>query len=156
MVHSLLLFAAETTEKGGLFDFNATLPAIVLEFLLLAFLLNKIFYGPLTETIDQRNEFIRASRAEAKQRLERVEGLASQYQTEIARARSKATQLMSDTEANVNQIRSQQIAEVQTETRSKLEAAQQAAEQERQAALQQLQHQVDSLSQQITQKLLST
>ncbi len=156
MVHTFLLFAAETSEKGGLFDLNATLPTIVLEFLLLAFLLNKIFYGPLTQVIDQRNEFVRSAQAEAKQQLEQVEGLASQFQSEIAQARLKSQQMMSETEAEVAQVRNQKISEVQAEAQSKLEAAQAAAEQEKQAALQQLQAQVDDLSQQITRKLLGT
>lgn len=156
MVHTLVLFAAETTEKGGLFDLNATLPTIILEFLLLAFLLNQIFYGPLTQVIDQRNEFIRSAQAEAKQQMEQVEGLATQFQSEIAQARMKAQQLISDAEASVMKVRAQKISEVQAEAQSKLEAAQQMAEQEKQAALQQLQAQVDDLSQQIAQKLLGT
>jgi hypothetical protein len=45
-------------KEGGLFDFDLTLPFIVLEFLFLSFLLNKIFFIPLQEVIEKRKKYI--------------------------------------------------------------------------------------------------
>jgi len=38
-----------------MFDFDATLPFMALQFLLLAALLNAIFYKPLTKALDERD-----------------------------------------------------------------------------------------------------
>lgn len=44
MMHWTILFAVEETAKeGGLFDLNATLPLMAVQFLLLAVILNAIF-----------------------------------------------------------------------------------------------------------------
>ena len=50
MINFFAIISAETllTEsEGGLFDFNATLPLMALQFLLLMVLLNIIFYKPV-------------------------------------------------------------------------------------------------------------
>ena len=51
-----ITLAAE--ERGGLFDFGATLPLVAIEFLLLMFVLNLILYNPLVTLMNQRNEYI--------------------------------------------------------------------------------------------------
>jgi F-type H+-transporting ATPase subunit b len=43
---------------GGLFDFDATLPFLAIQFLILMFILNNILYNPLLNTINKRNDYI--------------------------------------------------------------------------------------------------
>ncbi|KAG0470315.1 hypothetical protein HPP92_017015 [Vanilla planifolia] len=57
---------AEEMEKAALFDFNLTLPAIALEFLLLMFALDKIYFTPLGKFMDDRDAWIRAQLEEVK------------------------------------------------------------------------------------------
>ena len=83
MMHWTILLAAETAKQGGLFDLDATLPLMALQFLALAAVLNVIFYKPLSNAIDGRNEYIRANQAEAKERLAKAEHLAKQYEQEL-------------------------------------------------------------------------
>jgi hypothetical protein len=45
-------------KEGGLFDFDLTLPFIILEFLFLFFLLNQIFFIPIQEVIEKRKKYI--------------------------------------------------------------------------------------------------
>ena len=55
MTNSLFLLAlqaASTEEAGGLFDFNATLPLMALQILLLMVVLNAIFYTPIAKVLD--------------------------------------------------------------------------------------------------------
>ncbi|KAJ4869355.1 hypothetical protein Rs2_49097 [Raphanus sativus] len=61
-VKSLALIAAlappsmaEAMEKAQLFDFNLTLPIIVVEFLFLMFALDKVYYSPLGNFMDKRD-----------------------------------------------------------------------------------------------------
>ena len=42
--------------EGGLFDFNATLPLMAVQIVVLTLALNFIFYKPLTETILERQD----------------------------------------------------------------------------------------------------
>ena len=43
MMTQWIILAAETSKEGGLFDFDATLPLMAIQFLILAVLLNAIF-----------------------------------------------------------------------------------------------------------------
>ncbi len=154
MLHWTLILATEAAEKGGLFDLNATLPLIALQFLALVFILDRLFYQPVTRTIDQRNDSIRTSLTKAKQETEAANQLAQQFLAETSQARVQAQQVIAEAEASAQAIRAEKVAAAQAEVQAKLDEAQVAVEQEKQQALQQLEQQVDALSQQMIEKLL--
>lgn len=52
-----------------MFDFDATLPLMAVQFLLLAALLNVIFYKPLTKALDDRDNYIRTNKVDARETL---------------------------------------------------------------------------------------
>ena len=54
-----LIFLLAEEQKGGLFDFNATLPLMALQILLLMVVLNLVFYTPVAKVLDERDEYIR-------------------------------------------------------------------------------------------------
>lgn len=139
-----------------MFDFDATLPLMALQFLLLMFVLNAIFYKPLTQAIDDRNASIRSTQVEAKERLSKAEALAKQYEQELADARRQTQKLIADAEAEAKQIGAQQLAEAQKEAQVQREQTQRELDQQKQEALQTLNQQVDALSRQILEKLLGT
>jgi F-type H+-transporting ATPase subunit b len=147
------LLAAESAQ-GGLFDLNATLPLIALQFLLLVAVLDKVFYTPLTRVIDERNDYIRTTLTNARERMAKAEELTKQYIQETGQARIKAQQLIADAEAGALKIRAQKIAEAQATAQARMEEARQEVEAEKQQALQQLEQQVDALSRQMADKLL--
>ena len=45
---------AATEGAGGLFDFNATLPLMAIQFILLTVAFTFIFYKPVSKVIDER------------------------------------------------------------------------------------------------------
>ena len=49
---------AMTEGAGGLFDFNATLPLMAIQFILLTVVLTFVFYKPVSKTIDERETYI--------------------------------------------------------------------------------------------------
>jgi ATP synthase B/B' CF(0). len=53
-----LVLSSEIDGPGGLFDFDATLPLVAIQFIVLMVVLNIIFFNPLLITIRERNEFI--------------------------------------------------------------------------------------------------
>ena len=87
-----IFIALAAEEKGGLFDFGATLPLVAIEFLLLMFVLNLILYNPLVTLINQRNEYILDNLSKASEMLTTANELTTEYETEL-----KATKKTSST-----------------------------------------------------------
>jgi F-type H+-transporting ATPase subunit b len=53
-------------EAGKIFDFNATLPIMVGQFLLLMVFLDKFWFGPVGKVLDERDALIRKSLSSVK------------------------------------------------------------------------------------------
>ena len=66
---SILISSSEVSGPGGLFDFDATLPLVVIQFLLLMIILNIILYNPLLTVIDERKEYILNNLSKASETL---------------------------------------------------------------------------------------
>ncbi len=155
MMHwTLLLAVEEAASEGGLFDFDATLPLMAVQILILAFILNQVFYKPLGEAIDSRAEYISSKNLDAQERLSKVEKLAQQYEQELAETRKKSQEVIATAQAEAQKIAATQMAEAQQEAQKAREKAAQEIEQQKQEAMGALEAQVDTLSQQIITKLL--
>lgn len=137
-----------------MFDFDATLPLMAAQFLLLVVILNQVFYKPLTQSLNDRDGYIRANNTEAQERLAKAQGLAQQYEQELADTRRQAQAVIANAQAEAQRIATQQVAEVQREVQAQLQQVQQELDQQKQAALSTLESQVGILSQQILTKLL--
>ena len=87
---STLILSSEVIGPGGLFDFNATLPLVAIQFLLLMVVLNAIFYTPLSTAITERNDFILNNLAKASEVLAKANELTAQYEEELASIRKEA------------------------------------------------------------------
>ncbi len=66
---SILISSSEVSGPGGLFDFNATLPLVAIQFVLLMLILNTILYSPLLTVIEERKEYILGNLAKASEIL---------------------------------------------------------------------------------------
>jgi len=54
----LMQMIAMAEGAGGLFDFNATLPIMALQFVLLTVVLTFVFYKPVAKVLDDRETMI--------------------------------------------------------------------------------------------------
>ena len=155
MTHWITLLAVEEVAKeGGLFDLDATLPLMAIQFLVLALILNATLYKPLGKAIDGRNEYVRNNQLDAQERLSKAEKLAEQYEQELAGARRQAQTIIAEAQAEAQKLAAQKIAAAQKEAQAQKEKAAGEIEQQKQQALASLEAQVDSLSRQILEKLL--
>lgn len=158
MTHWTILLAVEAaetaTQEGGLFDFDATLPLMALQFIILVAILNAIFYKPLSQAIDGRDDYIRQNQLEAKERLDKAENLAKQYEQELGETRRKAQATIAAAQAEAEKIAAQKMQEAQAEAQAQREQAQQEIDQQKAEAMASLEQQVDGLSRQILEKLL--
>ena len=87
---SILISSSEVSGPGGLFDINATLPLVAIQFILLMVILNIILYSPLLTIIEERKEYILSNLAEASEKLAQAKELTTQYEQELETARKEA------------------------------------------------------------------
>ena len=87
---SILISLSEVEGPGGLFDINATLPLVAIQFILLMVILNTILYSPLLTIIEERKEYILSNLAEASEKLAQAKELTLQYEQDLETARKDA------------------------------------------------------------------
>jgi F-type H+-transporting ATPase subunit b len=87
---SILISSSEVSGPGGLFDINATLPLVVIQFLLLMVILNVILYSPLLSIIAERKEYILNKLAKASTILAKANELTAEYEQELDSVRKDA------------------------------------------------------------------
>ena len=87
---SILISLSEVEGPGGLFDINATLPLVAIQFILLMVLLNVILYSPLLTIIEERKEYVLSNLAEASEKLAQAKELITQYDQDIETATKEA------------------------------------------------------------------
>jgi F-type H+-transporting ATPase subunit b len=158
MTHWITLLAVEAAagKEGGLFDLDATLPLMAIQFLILVLILNAVFYKPLGKALDERNDYVRNNQLQAQERLSKAEQMAKQYEQELAAARKQSQTIVAEAQAEAQKIAAEKMAEAQKEASARTEQAAQEIEQQKQAAMASLQQQVDALSRQILEKLLGS
>ncbi len=150
----LLAVEAAKEEAGGLFDLDATLPLMAVQFLILAAILNAIFYKPLSNAIDERDSYVRNNQKDAKERLQKAQLLTREYEQQLGDARRQAQSIIAAAEAEAQKVAAEQIASAGREAQALREQAQKDIDRQKQEALQALEQQVDALSRQILEKLL--
>ena len=90
MVNLSILISSEVSGPGGLFDFNATLPLVAIQFILLTLILNIILYSPLLAVMDERKEYILGNLSKASEILAEANELTTQYEQELSNVRKEA------------------------------------------------------------------
>jgi len=87
---SILISSSEVSGPGGLFDINATLPLVAIQFLLLMVILNVVLYNPLLTVIEERKDYILTNLSEASKILAEANQLTTQYEQELEDVRKQA------------------------------------------------------------------
>jgi F-type H+-transporting ATPase subunit b len=87
---SILISSSEVSGPGGLFDINATLPLVAIQFLLLMVILNIILYNPLLTVIEERKEYILTNLSKASEILAEANKLTTKYEQELDSVRKEA------------------------------------------------------------------
>nr|YP_009313701.1 ATP synthase CF0 subunit II [Helminthocladia australis]SCW21955.1 ATP synthase CF0 subunit II [Helminthocladia australis] len=158
MIHLLYWSIAESITKeadGGLFDFNATLPLMALQFLVLMILLDNIFYKPVAKVLDDRDEYIRNSLTTASASLNKANQLTLQYEQELADARKEAQELIRNSQKEAQEVVLVKIKNAQKDAESLIAEASKQLMLQKEQAIKTLEDQVENLSDQIKSKLLN-
>ena len=140
--------------EGGLFDFNATLPLMALQFILLTTALTFIFYKPVGKVLEDRETFISTNLAQASEKLVKADELYKQYDEQLKTARADAQSVIAKSEQEAKDIVALEISQARKDAANLIVQTNKELEAQKTLALQQLESQVDSLSDLIKEKLL--
>lgn len=152
-IASLVLLATEGKE-GGLFDFDLTLPLMAVQFLLLMVVLDKIFFTPIGDAIDDRADYLRQQLAQARENADKSEQTATDFDASLRDARRAAAEKVAKAQAEAQAVATEKANQAQQEVQAERDRAAREIEAQKAAALESLEQQVGSLSQQILEKLL--
>jgi F-type H+-transporting ATPase subunit b len=139
---------------GGLFDFNATLPLEALQFLLLTFVLRLIFYKPMGEFIDKRNHYSKNNLLEATSKLLLADELCQLYDERVKQAKKEGQDLIAKAVSEANEIVDKEVTQTKADAASLIKEANKEFQAQKKIVLQQLEPQIDVISQLIKEKLL--
>ena len=139
---------------GGLFDFNATLPLMALQIILLSVVLTFVFYKPVSKVIDEREAYISGNLDTASEKLIKADELYNEYDEKLKSARVTAQATIAQSEKEAKDVVSLEINEARKDAATLIEKTNRELEAQKSAALEQLETQVDELSQLIKEKLL--
>jgi F-type H+-transporting ATPase subunit b len=145
---------AMTEGAGGLFDFNATLPLMAIQFVLLTIVLTFIFYKPVSKVLDERESYISGNLTQASEKLMTADELYKQYDAQLKTARTNAQQVIAESEKEAKDVVALEIEQARKDAATLIEQTNKELEAQKSLALQQLETQVDELSQLIKEKLL--
>jgi|TARA_B110000238_G_scaffold119544_1_gene129541 F-type H+-transporting ATPase subunit b len=93
---SILISNSEVSGPGGLFDFNATLPLVAIQFVLLMLILNTVLYSPLLTIMEERKEYILNNLAQASEILTQANEVTTYYEEELSRVRKEGQLLVTE------------------------------------------------------------
>jgi len=152
---SLALQSVSTESEGGLFDFNATLPLMAIQILMLMVALNLIFYKPIGQVLDERDESIRKQLTESSELLMKAESITKQYELDLAQERREAQTIITSAQKGAQEIVAMEIKQAQKDTEQLVTEATNQLNSQKEKALKALEEQVNTLSEQIKNKLIS-
>ena len=139
---------------GGLFDFNATLPLMALQIILLSVVLTFVFYKPVSKVIDDREAYISGNLDTASEKLIKADELYKEYDEQLKTARVNAQAVIAQAEKEAKDVVAAEINEARQDAAKLIERTNKDLEAQKSLALEQLETQVDELSQLIKEKLL--
>jgi F-type H+-transporting ATPase subunit b len=139
---------------GGLFDFNATLPLMAIQFILLTVALTFIFYKPVAKLLDEREAFISGNLTQASEKLVTADELYKQYDEQLKSARVNAQTLIAKAEKEAKDTVAGEINQARVDATKLIDQTNSELEAQKTLALEKLETQVDELSQLIKEKLL--
>jgi F-type H+-transporting ATPase subunit b len=155
VLSNAVLAAPAFAEAGKIFDFNATLPLMAGQFLLLMLVLDKLVYSPVGKVLDDRDKDLRTKLEAVKDNA----GDLMKYTTEadgiIRAARDEAAAEINKAKSAAEAESAKEVGAAKAKLDAELKSAVAALEQQRQASMASIDAEVTKLSDSIVNKVLS-
>ena len=139
---------------GGLFDFNATLPLMAIQFILLTIVLTFVFYKPVASVLEKREIYVKDNLTEASEKLIKADELYNQYDGQLKMAKANAQAFVAASEKEAKELVAAEISQTRKDAANLIAQTNNEMETQKSVALEQLETQVDELSLLIKEKLL--
>lgn len=147
---------ASEIEKAALFDFNATLPAIAIEFLLLMVALDKLYFTPVGKFMDERDAAIRAQLGDVKDTSAEVKQLEEQAVAVMKAARAEISAALNKMKNETSVELDKKLAEGRKRVEAELAEALNNLDKQKAETIKALDSQIAALSDEIVRKVLPT
>jgi F-type H+-transporting ATPase subunit b len=149
-MHTFLLASGSLTDvQPGLIFWT------LVTFIIVAFVLKKMAWGPLLQAVDERERTIQGSIDSAKRERADAEKLLAEQKTAIAQARAEAAEQLRKTQADMEKLREEWMAKSKKEAEDLKADARKTIEVEKAKAVADLKNEAVSLAIQIAEKLLA-
>ncbi len=151
-MNSLILFGAS---EGGLFDFDATLPLMAVQVVLLTFILNSLFFKPVGKAVEEREGYVSTSRADAKKKLAQAQKFEEDLRAQLKEARQASQKVITEAEQDSDKLYKEALALATSEANASREKARREIDSQREQALNQLKADSEKLGELIVERLLA-
>merc|ERR1712151_533361 len=141
-------------EVGKIFDFNATLPIMAVQFIALMVFLDENWFSPVGKVLDQRNEKVRTLLCSFNDGREELVALQTEAETILKDARTEAKAKISEAKANSAEKAEAKLATQKAKLNDELAGAIIKLETEKDAAQKELDSQAGELSKYILERVL--
>ena len=135
-------------------EFNATIYVTIISFILFAWIMNKIFYEPLTKIMVKRDNLVNENYAEAEQMSEKTEAIISDKEKRLTDTAKQARQILIDKTAQANFDYKHNVSEARDRSMRKILELKNELMQSKEQALPVLEQKVDELAVEIADKVL--
>merc|ERR1739848_317189 len=142
--------------SGKVFDFNATLPIMAAQFILLVVFLDKTWFGPVGEVLDARDATIRNRLISMKSGNDELEALLNTADTLLKDARADAQAEVADAKSKAAAKAEAELASEKTKLDSELLRAMDDLKTARSSAQDDIERQVVDLAEYIVKTVLPT
>jgi len=137
-----------------LLQLDGTLILMAISFIIFMFIMQKIFYSPMTEVRKERDNYINETRNKARQTKEQSAILEAEYAGKISEARSTANNIVLKSTSAASNEKAAVLDQKKQEINEQIRLAKENILKDKNAAQEALKLQVSSLAQSISAKIL--
>jgi len=154
-MHLFIFLTLEEIGRGGLFDFGATLPLLLIQFALLTFVLNIILYNPILNGINERNEYLLSTLTQASYLLNEADLITEKYESDLQEKRKQVQVDLTLSEQIYKQVWERELQMIQKECDTYIAKYNKYLLAEKENAFKVLETKIDSLAEIILDKLFN-
>ena len=153
-IANVIMALPASAEAGKLFDFNATLPIMAGEFLLLMVFLDKAWFTPVGKVLDERDAFIREKLASVKGDSSGVDSMIAEAESVLRAARSEVGSMIGAKKGSKVAELEKEYASAKAKVTAEVESSIAAMEREGAATLKKLDSSVEKIAAEVLRRVL--
>ena len=135
-------------------EFNATFLVSAISFLVFVFLMNRIFYAPLSDIIEKREKLVDDTLNDAKSSREQASGILTERENKLTKAREDSKKIVSSSVEKANSNSKDMIQQAKNDASDEINAKKADLQAQNSDVKSRLENTVNELAGVITTKIL--